>query len=83
MKLKGHGSWVSSVQFSKESNTVLATSSYDGTVKIWDLRAPSTPLHSVDCKRDELDTDKILALEWQNDFVFTGGESKKLEIFKI
>ena len=41
-----HKAWVSSVQWSKTHPYHLASTSHDGTVKLWDIRSPN-PLHTV------------------------------------
>ena len=41
-----HKAWVSSVNWSKTNAYHLASTSHDGTVKLWDIRSPN-PLHTV------------------------------------
>ena len=41
-----HKAWVSSVQWSTKNPYHLASTSHDGTVKVWDIRSP-IPLHTV------------------------------------
>jgi WD40 repeat protein len=43
--LQGHSHWVSSVAFSPDEK-ILASSSYDGTIKLWD-RQTGTCLHTL------------------------------------
>ena len=41
-----HKAWVSGVQWSRTNPFLLASSSHDGTLKVWDIRS-SLPLHTV------------------------------------
>lgn len=41
-----HKGWISSVQWSKHNPYHLASTSHDGTIKLWDIRS-SLPLHTV------------------------------------
>ena len=55
-----HKAWVSSVQWSQSNAYQLASTSHDGTVKIWDIRS-SNPLHTVRTFSKE---EKGLSLLW-------------------
>jgi len=55
-----HKAWVSSVQWSPDNPYQLASTSHDGTVKVWDIRSP-LPLHTV---RALGKTDKGLCLTY-------------------
>lgn len=41
-----HKAWISAVQWNRDSPYQLASTSHDGTVKLWDIRSP-LPLHTV------------------------------------
>ncbi len=75
MKLKGHKNWVSSVKWTNDY--LLASASYDCSVKLWDIRAPSFPLHSLS------DESKLLSCCYQNGLLLSGGEGKKLNLYKL
>ncbi len=55
-----HKAWVSSVQWSQSNAYQLASTSHDGTVKVWDIRS-SNPLHTVRTFSKE---EKGLSLLW-------------------
>jgi ribosome biogenesis protein YTM1 len=70
-----HKAWVSSVQWSKTNPYHLASTSHDGTIKLWDIRS-SVPLHTVRAFAKE---EKGLCLVWDpaakdsNGIMFAGG----------
>jgi ribosome biogenesis protein YTM1 len=78
MSLRGHSAWVSSVSWSKTSEYALCTGSYDGTVRVWDIRSRE-PLYTVD---PESTKDKVLSVFWDNEKILSGGEDKKLRIYQ-
>jgi ribosome biogenesis protein YTM1 len=55
-----HKAWVSSIQWSQVNAYQLASTSHDGTVKLWDIRS-SNPLHTV---RAFTKDEKGLCLFW-------------------
>lgn len=74
-----HKAWVSSVRWSPSNAYHLASSSHDGTVKLWDIRS-STPLYTVRAFPKE---EKSLCLLWgpslkSNDrsVLYAGGSDK-------
>jgi ribosome biogenesis protein YTM1 len=72
--LRSHTAWVSDVQFSPLQSHMLVSSSYDNTVKLWDLRA-KIPLASLTSH-----TDKVLAVDWtEEDVILSGGSDKQLK----
>jgi len=65
-----HRAWVSAIKWSPNQPHVLATNSYDGCVKLWDIRS-SLPLHTV---RAHAKGDKGLCLAFGDDnCLFSGG----------
>ena len=62
--------WVSSVQWSPSDPFVLASTSHDGSLKVWDIRS-TTPLHSVKAVKKK--GEKALCLAFGHDLVYTGG----------
>ncbi|KAI8904777.1 WD40-repeat-containing domain protein [Gorgonomyces haynaldii] len=74
-KLTGHKNQVSRITWS--SNTFnFASCSYDGTVKVWDLRSLN-PMYSVEVQ------DKLFALDWLGDQLVVGGEDSHLHFYDI
>jgi ribosome biogenesis protein YTM1 len=57
-----HKEWVSSVNWSKSNAYHLASTSHDGTIKMWDIRS-SVPLHTVRAFPKE---EKALCLAWES-----------------
>jgi ribosome biogenesis protein YTM1 len=55
-----HKAWVSSVQWSRSNAYQLASTSHDGSIKVWDIRS-SNPLHTVKAFAKE---EKGLSLLW-------------------
>ena len=64
-----HKAWVTDVQWSPTDPYVLATTSHDGTVKVWDIRS-SLPLHTV---RAHPKGEKGLCLSYTNGIIYSGG----------
>lgn len=65
-----HKSWVSDVQWSPSDPFVLATTSHDGTLKVWDIRS-SLPLHTVRAVATK--GDKALCLAFGHGIIYSGG----------
>lgn len=73
-----HKGWISSVEWSPTDPYLLASSSYDGTVRLWDIRS-SLPLHTIQAHEDK---QKSLCLSFTRDAIFSGGSDcviKKLK----
>jgi len=64
-----HKAWVSGVQWSPINPYLLASTSYDGTLKLWDIRS-SVPLHTV---RTQAKGQKNLCLAYGDQVIYTGG----------
>ncbi|KAJ3036804.1 hypothetical protein HDV00_002357 [Rhizophlyctis rosea] len=80
LKLASHKNWVSSVSWSPTSIYTLASGSYDGTIKVWDIRS-TTPLYSLSGGKNEGgEWGKVLALDWADGFVLSGGEDSELRV---
>ncbi len=63
-----HTDWISAVAWHPSSEHVVATASYDKTLKLWDLRA-AVPLHTMHGH-----TDKVLCVVWAGpDRLLSGG----------
>lgn len=81
LSLPGHQGPVSSVVAHPTSPLLLASGSYDGTVKIWDARSPKQALFSMDMPRDEGSSggqEKVLAVDWDGERLVAAGEGKKV-----
>lgn len=88
LKLAGHTGWVSSVSWSPSSAYTLVSGSYDGTLKIWDVRSTS-PLYTIAAATmpaavgsDKSVPAKVLCTKWcaGQDMLVGGGEDGKLSI---
>ncbi|KAJ3323954.1 hypothetical protein HDV06_000930 [Boothiomyces sp. JEL0866] len=75
MKFNSHNNWVSSLAHSETSGFHFSSSSYDGTVKVWDIRS-SIPLYSLGDGQS-----KIYSLDWSNDLIVSGGADAQLHIY--
>ena len=64
-----HKAWVTDVKWSPTDPYVLATTSHDGTVKVWDIRS-SLPLHTV---RAHPKGEKGLCLSYTDGIIYSGG----------
>ena len=76
-KLSMHKNWISSLVNSPAQGFHIASASYDGTVKVADIRS-TIPLYSLTVSED---SSKLFALDWKKTFLITGGEDSKLHIF--
>ena len=76
-----HEGWVSAVEWAPESTVLLSTTSYDGKLRVWDLRSPRLPLHSVS---DVHEQKKVLALDFSRGHsAITGGADAKVRVTKL
>ncbi len=62
--LKSHTGWVSSLSWHPKNPYLFLSGSYDGSVKLWDLRS-QIPLHSL----SEIHNDKVLCVGWSTEQV--------------
>lgn len=84
---QSHKQWVSAVTWRDDSNEhVFASSSYDGTVKVWDIRS-SIPLHTVAAHKG-----KAFDVAWGTQphstsdnlmLLASGGEDKELKLYRL
>ena len=75
-----HKSWVSAIQWSPTDPFVLATTSHDGTLKVWDIRS-SLPLHTVRATTNK--GDKSLCLAFGDGFIYSGGSDCVVKKFAL
>lgn len=73
-----HKEWVSGVEWSPKDPFVLASTSHDGSVKVWDIRS-SLPLHTV---RAHKKGQKALCLAFTDGTIFSGGSDCIVKRFK-
>lgn len=78
--LYSHKSWVSAVQWSPTDPFVLATTSHDGTLKVWDIRS-SLPLHTVKATTNK--GEKSLCLAFGDGFIYSGGSDCVVKKFAL
>jgi ribosome biogenesis protein YTM1 len=76
-----HKAWVSALQWSPTQPHVVATTSHDGTVKMWDIRS-SLPLHSARAQ-DKGSSQKGLSLAFAENghALYTGGSDCRVKKF--
>ncbi|KAL7541707.1 hypothetical protein ACHAXR_013140 [Thalassiosira sp. AJA248-18] len=75
-----HKAWVSSVEWSPTDPFVLATTSHDGTLKVWDIRS-SLPLHTV--KAVNKKGEKALCLAFGDGMIYSGGSDCVVKQFAL
>lgn len=77
--LSSHTGWVSDLEWHPTSEHHVMTASYDGSVKLWDIRA-QIPLHTVELSSEE----KLFCCAWVNEsMIACGGTNMKLSTMTI
>lgn len=80
-KLVGHTNFVVGLTASPHNQNMFASSSHDGTVKVWDVRAEKS-LYTI-TRQDGSTNAKIFDVCWDDRIgIISGGEDKKLQINK-
>lgn len=80
-KLVGHTNFVVGLSASPHNANMFASSSHDGTVKVWDVRADKS-LYTI-TREDGSTKKKIFDVCWDNEIgIISGGEDKKIQINK-
>jgi len=91
LTLSSHKNWVTSITWSTTNSFMLVSGSYDGTIKIWDIRS-KTPLYTLskiqnDDKGKEKENakpnepKKVFCVDWDNDVILSGGEDNQLHLY--
>ncbi|RIA97072.1 ribosome biogenesis protein WDR12 [Glomus cerebriforme] len=85
LTLSSHKNWVTSVSWSTKNSFMLVSGSYDGTIKIWDIRS-KTPLYTFfkqnnDKEKENSIPKKVFCVDWDNDIILSGGEDNQLHIY--
>lgn len=72
-----HSGWIPTVDWSKSSDFLFISGSYDGSVKHWDTRSPKASLYDLLGHKD-----KVLTVTWANPlFIVTGSADNQVKIF--
>lgn len=79
LKFAGHQAWVSAVKWSPTNPYVFTSGSYDGTVKIWDIRSETALFSAAAAGTDE----KVLAIDWVDNLIFAGGSDSLLRALEF
>ncbi|KAI5969270.1 YTM1 [Candida margitis] len=80
-KLVGHTNFVVGLSASPHNANMFASSSHDGTVKVWDVRADKS-LYTI-TREDGSTKKKIFDVCWDSEIgIISGGEDKKIQINK-
>ena len=77
LSLKGHRGWVSSVAFQGEGSPLVATASYDRSVRIWDIRG-GVPVQTIQTDV----TGRLFTVTWGDDNkLFIGGTDSVIRTY--
>ena len=77
--LRGHLGLVKSLVVSPESEFMFASGAFDGTVRVWDVRAPTQALFIIP-REGEMKTAKVFAVDWCPWGICSAGEDKQIQI---
>jgi len=82
---EAHSQWVSTVQFNHSVDNVFLSGSFDGTVKLWDLRNLEAPLSTLKRKDTSLPEDyKVFDLEWNGPSqIISGGSDSHVSVHTL
>lgn len=64
---------------------MLASGSYDSTVRIWDARSPKQALFVLPVPLEEGKTvaEKVLSVDWDGERLVAGGEGARVVVWKV
>lgn len=75
---RSHTGWVAQVAWSPDRAHQFVSGSYDGQVKLWDLRSPAAPLYDMTPH-----SDRVLCVNWDSSgTVLSGGTDNMLCSFR-
>lgn len=77
--LSGHEGFISSLSPFPENGNLFASGSFDGFVRVWDIRNPSGSLFKLE--REE-NAGKVLCIDWNLRGLVSGGQDGKLDIWR-
>eukprot|EP00698_Gefionella_okellyi_P006238 TRINITY_DN15632_c0_g1_i1.p1 TRINITY_DN15632_c0_g1~~TRINITY_DN15632_c0_g1_i1.p1 ORF type:complete len:413 (-),score=46.90 TRINITY_DN15632_c0_g1_i1:88-1326(-) len=79
MQLRKHKGFVTGVSWSPTESHLLATSSHDSSVCIWDVRASSAPVHTIGAHKG-----RSFCVHWASpDRIVSGGADNTMRIISI
>jgi ribosome biogenesis protein YTM1 len=79
--LVGHSNWVSQVFWNEQNDSQLISSSYDGTIRGWDIRS-KTPIFTLNHNAENPES-KVLCVNWFDNLIVSGGDDQILGIHKV
>lgn len=78
-RFTGHAARVNAVSFGGEGDSVLVSGSYDGTVKVWDLKARGErPIMTFSEAKDSVSSLQVLGSE-----IFTGSVDGRVRVYDL
>jgi WD40 repeat protein len=80
---EGHQKWISQVKCNPQSENVFLSASYDGKVKMWDLRNATEPLSTL--KRSvATEKDKVFSVAWNGaSQILSGGTDSHISVHEM
>ena len=83
-QFEGHEKWVSQVKFNQNVDNLFISGSYDGTVKLWDLRNEESPIATLKHKGESAENYKVFAVEWNGaSQIVSGGSDSHISVHTI
>jgi WD40 repeat protein len=79
---KSNYGYISDISMSNDKDNypmTFVTSSYDGYLKIWDIRAGRNPLYKI----STIETEKNYAVKFNGNNIISGGDGSAVNIFQI
>ncbi len=74
-----HSQWIPSVMWSRKSEYLFVSGSYDSLVKLWDMRSLKAPLYDLQGHQD-----RVLCVDWSIDqLILSEGADNSLKMFSF